>query len=171
MSALVSLKNIIPTVCLGEERGKLTQKVQVVLDNRGAAVPVQITIISKEMNSCLSISYVPKGDSSHNIFIDEISETQDIEVFLRHNTSVIERKRIRWNPPKHWVVHLIHTSHHDIGYTDLASNIIPLQVQNLKEALEMASGTDGYPADARFRIVIEQFWSALALMRSSAKLK
>ncbi|MBN1864786.1 MAG: hypothetical protein JW808_07790 [Victivallales bacterium] len=63
------------------------------------------------------------------------------------------------SPPRHWRVHVVQFSHHDLGYTGLPSNVLSKHARYLDQAIDMAEATTDYPDDAKFRIVIEQAWS------------
>jgi hypothetical protein len=65
------------------------------------------------------------------------------------------------------VVHVVQLSHHDVGYTDLASHVLPEHDRWLADALDMAEATRDYPDDARFRLVIEQAWSLDHFLRTA----
>ena len=154
-----------PTVYLKEDAGKIRWRWRLALVNEGEARSVEVRVCGKKGEESLPLSRVESGQSTHDIAIGEISESQEGEIVLRKGSSVLDRSTIHLTPPRHWVVHLIHSSHHDIGYTDLPSNIFQRQAVNLEAALDMAAETDDYPPEARFRIVVEQLWSALAFVR------
>ncbi len=62
-------------------------------------------------------------------------------------------------PPKHYVIHLVHHSHHDPGYTDIMSHVFRRHYEWIDSILDDMDQRDDYPEDTRLRITIEQFWS------------
>src|ERR1700722_1218976 len=60
-------------------------------------------------------------------------------------------------------IHLIHHSHTDLGYTDLASTAMAMHVGYVGKAVEFADETVDYPDDACFRwtcesaLIVERF--------------
>ncbi len=69
-------------------------------------------------------------------------------------------------PFRHWTVHIVQFSHHDLGYTGLPSQVLPEMARYLDDALRYCRETDDYPEESRFRCAIEQGWSLLHWMRT-----
>jgi len=69
--------------------------------------------------------------------------------------------KVRQKPIQPMTAHVILTSHHDIGYTDLSSEVIAKHVQALCDAVDAADRDDQY------RISIEQFWSLEEFIKSA----
>jgi hypothetical protein len=61
-------------------------------------------------------------------------------------------------PQRKWTVHLAHHSHYDIGYTDTQNQVMASQMAYIDSALELATLTDDWPDDAKFRWNIEVNW-------------
>jgi hypothetical protein len=57
-------------------------------------------------------------------------------------------------------------SHHDLGYTDLQSNVEEKQMGNISKGIELARNTANYPPGARFVWNLEVLWGADKFMRS-----
>ena len=64
-------------------------------------------------------------------------------------------------PSRRWEVHLVHGSHHDLGYTDLPSNVLHEHDGHLDKVLDFCDETADWPEESRFRYVAEQAWSVL----------
>ena len=56
------------------------------------------------------------------------------------------------------VIHLVHLSHTDFGYTDLPSSAWEYLVNNIRLAMQYIGETRDYPADARFKWTVESVW-------------
>jgi len=67
---------------------------------------------------------------------------------------------------RNWEVHLVHGSHHDLGYTDLPSNVLREHDAHLDKVIEFCEQTADWPEDSRFRYVVEQAWSVQHYLRS-----
>jgi alpha-mannosidase len=63
-------------------------------------------------------------------------------------------------PVRKLTLYVLPHSHHDLGYTDLQTNVIEKQMENLRKAMEIARKTENYPAGARFVWNTEVLWSA-----------
>lgn len=62
-------------------------------------------------------------------------------------------------------IHLLHHTHVDVGYTDLAPVITRKHAAYLDQVLDYCAATDDYPEDARFRWVNEFSWPVVEFLR------
>ncbi len=90
------------------------------------------------------------------IYIPETVELKDI-IYDFHG----EKITIQQKPVPHGRIHVICTSHHDLGYTDLSSEVIKKYIRALKQAVD-----DAY-ADDDYRISIESYWSLEEFMQNT----
>ena len=165
----MQIQEINPTVFVRESEGKLQQRVQVKLTNPGAASPASVILtVPGTVREC-PLGEVPEGESEHELFIDEVGRPTPIKFVLRCSGSDADTKQIEWQPPRHWTVHLVQLSHHDPGYTDLASNVFHVHDEQLDRTIEMAANTADFPHDAQFRFLIEQTWSVDHYLRNAPK--
>ena len=86
-----------------------------------------------------------------------VVETEQMTEFRHHGQTL----RVLQKPIKAMTAHVVLTSHHDIGYTDLSSEVIAKHVRSLCAAIEAAD------RDKEYRISIEQFWSLEAFLQSA----
>ncbi len=93
-------------------------------------------------------------DEGTEIWISEPKEETILTAILEDN-----KQNLIIKPVRHWNVHYLHWSHHDIGYTDLPDNVLNRHCTWLDQAVEELESSDDMPDDVRPRIVIEQFWS------------
>ncbi len=61
-------------------------------------------------------------------------------------------------PAKKWTVYILPHSHVDVGYTNLQSKVLKLHMNNIDEAIALASKTQNYPAEARYKWNTEAVW-------------
>lgn len=102
---------------------------------------------------------LPPGETVLEVELAEVSAPGQLACELRQGDTTLTCRTVPWQPPRRWVVHIVQLSHHDVGYTDLASHVIPEHDCRLDTMLDMADATRRFPDDARFRAVIEQAWS------------
>ena len=78
------------------------------------------------------------------------------------------RSRQGWKsfPQRKWSAFLVHHSHLDIGYTDTQSSVLQHHLQYLDSVLDLASATDDWPEDAKFRWNVEANWPLLHWIKS-----
>lgn len=49
---------------------------------------------------------------------------------------------------KQWKIHLVHHTHLDIGYTHTQDEVLKLQLENLRKAMELIKNTDKYSLES-----------------------
>ena len=153
------LTRIEPTVFLKQQAGALAQLVRIHVNNTGEATTGSVTWQTGGRAQEVGLGMLPIGESVHEIYVNEVREPVEVTFALRSEGSVVDQRVMPWQPPRHWTVHVVQTSHHDVGYTDLASNVLRVHDQWLNDAIDIAEATQNQPDDAQFRIVIEQAWS------------
>lgn len=110
---------------------------------------VKIKMIDGKLYQCVLVD-------SEIIFIPETQVIKEV-VYDFHGEQII----IKQKPVPHCIVHVICTSHHDLGYTDISSEVLKKYTQALKQAVD-----DAY-ADADYRISIESYWSLEEYMETT----
>jgi len=153
------IQQIVPTVFLTGPEGNLRQRVEVQLSNPGPSVPARLLIEAPGRTESLDLPRVPAGESRQEVFLSAISQPAEVEFQLIVAGTVTDRKAVLWQPPKRWRVHLIQRSHHDVGYTDLASTVLRQHDAFLNSVIDFAEATADYPEESQFRMVVEQAWS------------
>lgn len=72
--------------------------------------------------------------------------------------------RFLQKPVRHYDIHLVQLSHHDRGYTGVPDDAVRMQAENIRRAVCYLEETKDYPEEAKFRLVLEQFWSLEAFL-------
>jgi hypothetical protein len=155
----MEFKQITPTVFLKGNPGSLQQQILISMGNPGEPAPAKITVKTPKGDQTQEIEFIPNGESQYRVFIAEPQQEEAVTFSLIHSGQVCDRVELRIKPPRHWKVHVVQLSHHDVGYTDLASRVLIQHDHFLDQALDFADQTDDFPLDAQFRITIEQAWS------------
>ena len=150
---------IEPTIFLKRVKGAIAQMIRITVECDLSGNVLIITAISGGKEIGRDCFTPVNGVSILEFFIEELPEKQSVRFTAVMDDKEVSGMTLVINPPRHWTVHVAHLSHHDLGYSDLPSNVLKESVQHLNEALEYADQTDSYPDDSKFRIVIEQFWS------------
>jgi hypothetical protein len=157
---------IIPTVFLRQGASALEQQLKIKIENSSDAVSGMLTVnieaIKYEQTAHI---IVPPGESAHNIFIPELDKSVALTAVLKVANMISASLEAVVHPPKHWRVHVVQLSHHDLGYTGLPSNVLSKYVRYLDQAVDMAEATADYPHDAKFRITLEQQWALGEFLR------
>ncbi|HOZ47895.1 MAG TPA: hypothetical protein PLO37_22570 [Candidatus Hydrogenedentes bacterium] len=163
----LSFAAVTPTVFL--RAGDLQQCVKVTVRNCDDA-PAQATVAVAVGGTTIETAMVagPAAESTHEIFVPEVTGASEREFVLKHDGRVCDTRRVSWKSPRRWLVHVVQLSHHDVGYTNLASNVLRETDAFLDAAIDMVEHTRAYPDDAQFRIVCEQAWSVAHYLEHAA---
>jgi len=154
-----AIREIIPTAFLRRGARGLEQLLRVTIDNAGGPAPALLALSDAGGTQQHHLSDLPAGESTHDIFISEPLAPAAVQIALEVDGQVVDRQEMPLTPPRHWQVHIIQLSHHDIGYTDLGSRVFLQHDRALDEAIDFATATRDYPDEAQFRIQVEQAWS------------
>ena len=73
---------------------------------------------------------------------------------------------VRVEPVRKVLIFILPHSHHDLGYTDLQSNVEEKQMANISRGIELARNTANYPPGAQFGWNLEVLWGADQFMRT-----
>lgn len=174
-NGLVTIASIEPTIFCRHEPGSardgLRQRFLVTLENPGAAESAALELRMPAGTETILLGTVTTGRTVHEIYVPEGTAGTEAVVGLQVGGRTVVTRRIEQRPHRHWEVHLVHYSHHDYGYTDLASRVLEEHDDHLAHVLAHCRETEGWPeADARFRWLCEQAWSAdHFLSRASAE--
>ena len=163
----INFVNIAPTVFLKRANGQLRQLLQVTLCNRGTPCAATLWVEGPGRRVEQPFACIAAGESQHDLWIDELERADTLTFSLRTADGKTDRRQLPWRPPRHWTVHVVQCSHHDVGYTDLASHVIPQHIQFLDAIVDMATATRRFPEAAQFRITVEQVWSVDEYLRAA----
>lgn len=165
----MKIVEIHPTVFLRKQNGSLEQLCRVTVEHDGP--PGAWTVVARAEGTCVEtfLGHVPRGNSTYDVFVREIKNPGPVEFELKADRSDVAtvNQVVEWRQPKHWRVHVIQLSHHDVGYTDLPSRVLTEHARFLDAAIDMAASTQDFPEEARFRIVVECMWSLLHFLRTA----
>ena len=154
----IHIEEATPTVFLRRAGGRLEQLVRVVVCNDGAAIPAVITADAGRRATTVRAE-LPAGQSTHEIYVGAEAAFAEAIFAVQAQGTTGDTRRVPWTPPRRWTVHVVQRSHHDVGYTDLASHVLLEHAEMLDRAVDFAAATRDYPEDSRFRMVAEQTWS------------
>lgn len=146
----------------------LRQVVHIQLDNRGPAGEFWVQVRSAAFDERQSLGRVEAGVGRYACSLPDLRAPASLTFSLWAGDSLgggqLDEKALLWQPQRHWEVDLVPGSHHDLGYTDIPSNILREHARHLDQVLALAAASADWLAEARFTYVIEQAWSALYFM-------
>lgn len=158
MSNTSAILSVTPTPLLRQEGERLRQMVRVTVRHAGAPATGELLCRVGREEAMTPVT-LGVGESVLDAELPEVMAPGQAEFVLLANGRMLDQQAMTWQPPRRWTVHVVQLSHHDVGYTDLASHVIPEHDRWLDATIEMAAATRDFPEEARFRAVIEQAWS------------
>jgi alpha-mannosidase len=162
---------VVPTVFFVGNDNDLRQKVNVVIHSTSGLRDVRISFefSSVGISSEQEVGIIASGETLHELYVPDIRKRGKALVSIKAGSSILDSVEVDWVPKRHWRLHLIQSSHHDLGYTDLPTNL-PDEFAEFYETLPgLCAGTDDFPEESKFRYVIEQSWSIMHFMNTRPK--
>lgn len=162
----ITISSIRPTVFFVRENDTLKQMVDICTSNaeRVDNLSLKLTYGGGEFD--VSLGDFEPGERSTRVPIPDIRESVPVKFSLYSGGELQDETEMQWKPGKHWTTYLVQVSHHDLGYTDLPSNILSEYEAIFDDILAYCRETDDWPEDAKFRYTVEQAWSILHYFES-----
>lgn len=155
----MKIKSVEPTVFYRADGDTLRQVVRVTLQTDSAAELAQVLVQAPGVRSLITLRSVSQGRSVHEVNIPDIREPGTVTFSVLQNSALQDELQLDWVPMRHWEVYVVHCSHHDLGFTDLPSNVFEEHDRFLNDVVRFCDETADWPDDSRFRYTIEQGWS------------
>jgi len=150
----------MPIRALVKKDGRLLQPVQVTLQPSEA----DATVVTKLNGMEVDRRVLPAGSHTFNVFAAPVSSPQDATVQIEIGGKVTSTV-VNPQPVRKFMVYILPHSHHDLGYTDLQSNVEEKQMRNITRGIELARNTASCPEGSRFVWNLEVLWGADLFMR------
>ena len=166
MTLRTKIVTIAPTPFLRDEGGTLRQTVRVTVSHEGQARSGFLRLAAQGRKMTAAVTVAP-GQSVLEAEVAEVSASCELACELDIGGATVASMRVPWRPQRRWIVHVVQSSHHDAGYTDLASRVIPEHDRWLDSMIDMAEAAHDFPDEARFRAVVEQAWSIDHFLRNA----
>ena len=90
------------------------------------------------------------------VYVPEVEEETCYRVTLQWGNNKV-KGLVTVKPEKHWVIHIMHHSHLDIGYTDPQIEVLNHHLNYLDQVLELCDLQNGN-SETDFKWVIEVTW-------------
>jgi alpha-mannosidase len=146
-----------------EKDGKFFQPVEMTLRHVGSNALAVIRLPGAETVS----EPVIAGTHTFKLLAPAVTAERQAEVSVEIGGESLAVPA-KLEPVRKVTIYVLPHSHHDLGYTDLQSNVVEKQIQNLRKAMDIARKTENYPAGARFVWNAEVLWSADDFMQHAS---
>jgi len=110
-----------------------------------------------------------KGFNKFNLSVPAVTKGEDVEVAYSINNNIMGKTSLHVQPVKDLTIYLLHHSHNDIGYTHVQSDVVKMQIKNLKDAITAIKNSENYPVNSRMKWNTEVVWPVLQYMRNCTK--
>jgi alpha-mannosidase len=101
---------------------------------------------------------IKNGVNRFDIPVNAVQKDDSVFILVSAGKNILVSKFVSLKPVVHRVLHFIHHSHTDIGYSHLQPEVLKIHNKNIDEALRMIEVTKNLPAEARFKWNIESLW-------------
>lgn len=160
-TAALQLGVVEPTVFYVQTPQGLRQAVDLTIHNVAEPTKATVMLIFQSQELRMDVGLIEPGEGTYRIYIPDIRESIPVEFLLSAQGGEQDRHSMTWRPQRHWDIYMVHYSHHDLGYTDLPTEVLREHDGFMDEVLRFCEETDDWPEESKFRYLIEQAWSVV----------
>jgi hypothetical protein len=158
----VRITSIEPTVFYVRVNSTLRQWVRIRVANDGERQDAHLQMRTSDLREDIPLGAIAPGERSYDAWFPDLRQPMEVELGLQVGGKLHDERTTTWQPQRHWKVYLVHYAHHDMGYTDLPSNVLREYDGFMDQVLRYCEETERWPDEgARFRYQCEQAWSAV----------
>jgi alpha-mannosidase len=154
----------LPIRGIAKKGGRLVQPIQLTIVHAG----MDATLVVRADHQEVERRVLSSGTHTFNVYVDPVETARrvliDYEIAGKSDSA-----EVRVEPVRKIQIFILPHSHHDLGYTDLQSNIEAKQMVNISRGIELARNTANYPPGARFVWNLEVLWGADLFMRTKTE--
>jgi alpha-mannosidase len=150
--------SVKPTVFLVREGEGLLHLAEVVVESVRDLPEATIEARLGGRSSSTSAGKVGSGKTTLRIRVPEALAPAELEIVFRSGT-MESRHTTAWGPQRHWDVHFVPITHHDLGYTDTIENVLREYRRFYDDILRFCDETKAWPEESKYRYTCEGTWS------------
>ena len=154
----------LPVRGLSNKDGRLVQPIQLSIEHAGTDANLVVRVDHQEVENRL----LSPGKHTFNVYVDPVESVRQVLVEYQV-AGKSDSATVRLDPVRKVQIFILPHSHHDLGYTDLQSNVEEKQMANISRGIELARNTANYPPGARFVWNLEVLWGADKFMRTKSE--
>ena len=158
--------SVVPTLFVKEIHGSRRRVVRVTTELDSAC---RCTLVARgpEIDETVDLGETPAGTTEHECMLPDSRKSGILNLGLTCDGRAAYLMETKWIPARHWVVDLIHMSHHDWGYTGIPSDVQAEQISSMDDVLDWCEETERWPESSKFRYLCEQGWSVIPWIERS----
>ena len=170
MAESMRIASVEPTVFFVRDGDALRQLVRLTVENDGRQREASLQVRAEGLDESLALGAVSPGKAFCEVSLPDIRRPAEVWLGLWADGMLQDEKRVPWRPAKRWEVYLVQYAHHDLGYTDMPSNVLAEYDGFMDQVLDYCEETEDWPEeDARFRYLCEQSWSVMHFIANRPK--
>ena len=154
----------LPIRGIANKGGRLVQPIQLTIAHAGT----DATLVVRADHQEVERRVLSSGTHTFNVYVDPVLTARQVLIDYEIGDKS-DSAEVRVEPVRKVQIFILSHSHHDLGYTDLQSNIEAKQVANISKGIELARNTANYPPGARFVWNLEVLWAADLFMRTKTE--
>ena len=155
----LAIQSIKPTALFKKVKEQLVQAVDLQVEANQAIESLQIKYSANKNVIFVDNYNLKKGTNKLRIYLPDFRDTINITFQFYVQNELLESQTEKWIPQPHWQLHLVHSSHHDLGYTDLPSRVLEEHKGYVAKAIEYCEQTEEWSPEAQFHYTFEQAFS------------
>lgn len=140
--------------------GHLQQPIRLTLETGSSQDAVVTSIDGIEVDR----RSIAAGKQTFDIFTDPVARPTAVDLTVRLGSATLH-ETVQVHPVRKMQVYILPHSHHDLGYTELQSDVEERQMRNITLGIDLARKTAAYPEGSRFVWNLEVLWGADLYMR------
>ena len=157
---------IEPTVLFVRKDGRLLQQARAVLVSSDQLIEARMDVHLEGTDPVSTPLSVDRGKATVMFNVPDIDRPMALEFVLTAGGVEKDRRRMTWQPQRHWEVYLVPISHHDWGYTEPVEVVLRKYDTIYDEVLRFCDETSDWPEDSRFHYMVEGAWSIQHFIRN-----
>lgn len=138
-----------------------------VREEGAARQPIEISIDSPSDQGSVAIGLdgsPPKtyplrlGWNAVQLSIPAVEVDRRVPITISINGGATESRTATVKPVNHRTIWLLPHSHNDIGYSDVQTTVLNIQIQNLRDAMQLIEKSKNHPEGSRYKWNVEILW-------------
>src|SRR5580658_1764858 len=129
----------LPIRGIANKGGKLVQPIQLTIAHAGT----DATLVVRADHQEVERRVLSSGTHTFNVFVDPVEAARQVPIDYEI-AGKSDSTEVRVEPVRKVQIFILPHSHHDLGYTDLQSNIEAKQMANIAKGIEVARNTANY---------------------------
>ena len=160
---MCNIRSVSPQICLVEREGQLWQPVALDIVYAGAAESIDC-LLNGVVHQAVELQ---PGRQTITVHAPAVDSEAALAIELQAAGQTLASAEMTLEPVRRWIVHLLHFTHLDIGYTHIQERVEQRQMEFLDQAQKLIRETDDYPPEARFKWLPEGLWAVESYLKQA----